>query len=55
MTVGVLAGGRPRRSAAVRTALVEALQAGIVPVDRATPSPSARASPWSVAAPATPS
>jgi uroporphyrin-III C-methyltransferase/precorrin-2 dehydrogenase/sirohydrochlorin ferrochelatase len=33
LTVGVLSGGRPRRSAAVRTALVEALQAGIVPVD----------------------
>src|ERR671917_1079416 len=30
LTVGVLAGGRPRRSAAVRTALVEALHAGIV-------------------------
>jgi uroporphyrin-III C-methyltransferase / precorrin-2 dehydrogenase / sirohydrochlorin ferrochelatase len=33
LTVGVLSGGRPRRSAAVRTALLEALQAGIVPVD----------------------
>jgi uroporphyrin-III C-methyltransferase/precorrin-2 dehydrogenase/sirohydrochlorin ferrochelatase len=33
LTVGVLAGRRPRRSAAVRTALVEALHAGIVPVD----------------------
>ncbi len=30
LTVGVLAGGRPRRSAAVRTALVEALAAGVV-------------------------
>ena len=30
LTVGVLSGGRPRRSAAVRTALVEALHAGIV-------------------------
>ncbi|MFC4949891.1 uroporphyrinogen-III C-methyltransferase [Pseudonocardia sp. GCM10023141] len=30
LTVGVLAGRRPRRSAAVRTALVEALQAGVV-------------------------
>jgi uroporphyrin-III C-methyltransferase/precorrin-2 dehydrogenase/sirohydrochlorin ferrochelatase len=30
LTVGVLAGGHPRRSAAVRTALVEALQAGVV-------------------------
>ncbi len=30
LTVGVLAGGRPRRSAAVRTALVEALRAGVV-------------------------
>ncbi|AEA24928.1 uroporphyrinogen-III C-methyltransferase [Pseudonocardia benzenivorans] len=30
LTVGVLAGGRHRRSAAVRTALVEALQAGVV-------------------------
>ncbi|HEX8520040.1 MAG TPA: uroporphyrinogen-III C-methyltransferase [Pseudonocardia sp.] len=30
LTVAVLAGGRPRRSAAVRTALVEALAAGIV-------------------------
>ncbi|GAY11242.1 uroporphyrinogen-III C-methyltransferase [Pseudonocardia sp. N23] len=30
MTIGVLAGGRHRRSAAVRTALVEALQAGVV-------------------------
>ncbi len=30
LTVGVLAGRRPRRSAAVRTALVEALQAGLV-------------------------
>jgi uroporphyrin-III C-methyltransferase/precorrin-2 dehydrogenase/sirohydrochlorin ferrochelatase len=29
----VLAGGRPRRSAAVRTALIEALQAGVVPTD----------------------
>jgi uroporphyrin-III C-methyltransferase/precorrin-2 dehydrogenase/sirohydrochlorin ferrochelatase len=33
LTVGVLAGGRPRRSAAVRTALVEALQAGVVSAD----------------------
>lgn len=39
LTVGVLAGGRPRRSAAVRTALVEALQAGIVPVDRVDAEP----------------
>jgi uroporphyrin-III C-methyltransferase / precorrin-2 dehydrogenase / sirohydrochlorin ferrochelatase len=39
LTVGVLAGGRPRRSAAVRTALVEALQAGIVPVDRVDADP----------------
>lgn len=30
LTIGVLAGRRPRRSAAVRTALVEALQAGLV-------------------------
>jgi len=30
ITVGVLAGRRPRRSAAVRTALVEALQTGLV-------------------------
>jgi uroporphyrin-III C-methyltransferase/precorrin-2 dehydrogenase/sirohydrochlorin ferrochelatase len=30
LTIGVLAGRRPRRSAAVRTALVEALAAGIV-------------------------
>jgi uroporphyrin-III C-methyltransferase/precorrin-2 dehydrogenase/sirohydrochlorin ferrochelatase len=30
LTVGVLAGGHPRRSAAVRTALVEALHAGLV-------------------------
>jgi uroporphyrin-III C-methyltransferase/precorrin-2 dehydrogenase/sirohydrochlorin ferrochelatase len=30
LTVGVLAGRRPRRAAAVRTALVEALQAGVV-------------------------
>jgi len=30
LIVGVLAGGAPRRSAAVRTALVEALQAGLV-------------------------
>jgi uroporphyrin-III C-methyltransferase/precorrin-2 dehydrogenase/sirohydrochlorin ferrochelatase len=33
VSVGVLSGGRPRRSAAVRTALVEALQAGVVSVD----------------------
>ncbi len=33
LTVGVLAGRRPRRSAAVRTALVEALQAGVVASD----------------------
>ena len=33
LTVAVLAGRRPRRSAAVRTALVEALAAGIVSVD----------------------
>jgi uroporphyrin-III C-methyltransferase / precorrin-2 dehydrogenase / sirohydrochlorin ferrochelatase len=33
LTVGVLAGGRPRRSAAVRTALVEALQSGVVAAD----------------------
>ena len=39
LTVGVLSGGRPRRSAAVRTALVEALQAGIVPVDRLDAEP----------------
>ncbi|HYH32969.1 MAG TPA: NAD(P)-dependent oxidoreductase, partial [Pseudonocardia sp.] len=30
LAVGVLAGGNPRRSAAVRTALVEALHAGVV-------------------------
>jgi len=30
LTIGVLAGRRPRRSAAVRTVLVEALQAGLV-------------------------
>ncbi|HXV92221.1 MAG TPA: uroporphyrinogen-III C-methyltransferase [Pseudonocardia sp.] len=36
LSVGVLAGGRPRRSAAVRTALVEALQAGVV-TDTAEP------------------
>lgn len=30
LTVGVLSGGEPRRSAAVRTALVEALQAGVI-------------------------
>jgi uroporphyrin-III C-methyltransferase / precorrin-2 dehydrogenase / sirohydrochlorin ferrochelatase len=34
LTVGVLSGGRPRRSAAVRTALIEALQAGAVRVDQ---------------------
>jgi uroporphyrin-III C-methyltransferase / precorrin-2 dehydrogenase / sirohydrochlorin ferrochelatase len=34
LTVGVLAGGRPRRSAAVRTALVEALQAGVVSAEQ---------------------
>ncbi len=39
LTVGVLSGGRPRRSAAVRTALVEALQAGTVPVDRVDAEP----------------
>ena len=39
LTVGVLSGGRPRRSAAVRTALVEALQAGILPVDRVDAEP----------------
>jgi uroporphyrin-III C-methyltransferase / precorrin-2 dehydrogenase / sirohydrochlorin ferrochelatase len=39
LTVGVLSGGRPRRSAAVRTALVEALQAGVVPVDRVDAEP----------------
>jgi uroporphyrin-III C-methyltransferase / precorrin-2 dehydrogenase / sirohydrochlorin ferrochelatase len=33
LTIGVLAGRRPRRSAAVRTALVEALQAGLVDDD----------------------
>lgn len=33
LTVAVLAGGRPRRSAAVRTALVEALAAGVVPAE----------------------
>ncbi|MCX0272050.1 uroporphyrinogen-III C-methyltransferase [Nocardia zapadnayensis] len=36
MTLGVLAGGRHRRSAAVRTALLEALQSGVV-TDDATP------------------
>jgi uroporphyrin-III C-methyltransferase / precorrin-2 dehydrogenase / sirohydrochlorin ferrochelatase len=30
LTMGVLSGGEPRRSAAVRTALVEALQAGVI-------------------------
>ena len=39
LTVGVLAGGRPRRSAAVRTALVEALQAGVVSADGADAEP----------------
>jgi len=34
LTVGVLSGGRPRRSAAMRTALIEALQAGAVRVDQ---------------------
>ncbi|MQY30739.1 Siroheme synthase [Nocardia sp. RB56] len=33
MTLGVLAGGRHRRSAAVRTALLEALQSGVVTGD----------------------
>ncbi|NUS43753.1 MAG: uroporphyrinogen-III C-methyltransferase [Mycobacteriaceae bacterium] len=33
LTVGVLAGGRHRRSAAVRTALLEALQSGVVTAD----------------------
>ena len=50
-TVGVLAGGRPRRSAAVRTALVEALQSGSV--CRRRRARHARASRWSAAAPAT--
>ena len=51
LTVGVLAGRQPRRSAAVRTALVEAL-AGRA---RATTprSPCGPASRWSAAAPAT--
>jgi uroporphyrin-III C-methyltransferase/precorrin-2 dehydrogenase/sirohydrochlorin ferrochelatase len=39
LTVGVLSGGRPRRSATVRTALIEALQAGIVPVGPADAEP----------------
>lgn len=36
LSIGVLAGGQPRRSAAVRTAVVEALQAGLID-DRAEP------------------
>lgn len=52
LTVGVLAGRAPRRSAAVRTALVEALQTGLVDD---TADPLTPASPWSAAAPATPS
>ncbi len=39
LTVGVLSGGRPRRSAAVRTALVEALQAGVVSLDAVDAEP----------------
>ncbi|WP_280270267.1 precorrin-2 dehydrogenase/sirohydrochlorin ferrochelatase family protein, partial [Nocardia wallacei] len=39
MTLGVLAGGQHRRSAAVRTALLEALQSGVVSDDAAPPTP----------------
>jgi uroporphyrin-III C-methyltransferase/precorrin-2 dehydrogenase/sirohydrochlorin ferrochelatase len=39
LTVGVLAGRRPRRSAAVRTALVEALQTGLVDDSAEAPHP----------------
>lgn len=39
LTVGVLAGRRPRRSAAVRTALVEALQTGLVDDTAEPPHP----------------
>ncbi|WP_216899499.1 uroporphyrinogen-III C-methyltransferase [Nocardia alni] len=39
MTLGVLAGGRHRRSAAVRNALLEALQSGVVTDDSAPATP----------------
>ncbi len=39
MTLGVLAGGRHRRSAAVRNALLEALQSGVVTDDSAPAAP----------------
>ncbi|MFC9997450.1 uroporphyrinogen-III C-methyltransferase [Nocardia sp. NPDC127526] len=39
MTLGVLAGGQHRRSAAVRTALLEALQSGVVTDDSAPVTP----------------
>ncbi|BCK54475.1 uroporphyrinogen-III C-methyltransferase [Nocardia wallacei] len=39
MTLGVLAGGQHRRSAAVRTALLEALQSGVVSDEAAPPAP----------------
>lgn len=39
MTLGVLAGGQHRRSAALRTAFLEALQSGVVTDDSAPPVP----------------
>lgn len=39
MTLGVLAGGQHRRSAAVRTALLEALQSGVVSDEAVPPTP----------------
>jgi uroporphyrin-III C-methyltransferase/precorrin-2 dehydrogenase/sirohydrochlorin ferrochelatase len=39
LTVGVLSGGEPRRSAAVRTALVEALRSGVIDDNTAPAAP----------------
>ena len=54
LSVGVLAGGEHRRSAAIRTAIREALQSGVI-TDEVPDGAARRASPWSAAGPATPS
>ncbi len=51
LSVGVLAGGEHRRSAAIRSAIHEALQRGVIAA--ATPRPCMAASRWSVVGPAT--
>ncbi len=56
LSVGVLAGGEHRRSAAIRSAIREALQTGVITPESSESSPTSSAAGWrwSAAVPATP-